>query len=129
MEGNGRYNLYHFKRDFVREVLKKYEEAKEKSVSTFSVFPLRVRKKKWLRGSLRRGAKFERFILTVVDVERAINSLDEPYRTVIKKQYFEGDLKTLMRDLDLKSGRDAFNLIRGAINRFYERLKDFGIYP
>jgi len=118
-------NLFEYKLSVVREVMDKYEVASEaKLTSDLSKGSIvnSVGKKKKLP---KREAKFTKYVIYTVDVERIIDMMEEPYRTIIKKRYYDASLDTVKRDFGLKNKREAYFLVKRAVNKFYDLLENY----
>ncbi|RUM30216.1 MAG: hypothetical protein DSY32_02455 [Aquifex sp.] len=118
-------NLFEYKLSVVRQVMDKYETASEvkftSELSKGSLVNALGRKKKLPK----REAKFTKYVIYTVDVEKIIDMMEEPYRTIIKKRYYDASLDTVKRDFNLKDKREAYFLVKRAINKFYDLLENY----
>jgi len=119
-----RVGLFDYKVIVISEVLDKYDEAKEKrnNISSNRGF---ITVKEGLRNPLRRNAKFEKYVIFIADIDNIIDRLPQPYREVIRKRYFQGDISTFMKDFGIRSKRDANKIIRKSVNIFYDALEKY----
>jgi hypothetical protein len=111
---------YHYKVWVIGEVLDRYEECKNGARLPKSKIYVEV-----VGGEFRknRNAYFEGVVIYAVDLERLIESLESPYREVIKGRYFEADVSTFMKDFGIKSRREARRIITRAVNKFFHELE------
>ncbi len=116
--------LFDYKVIVVSDVLDRYDEAKEKrkNISSNKGF---ITISGDVKNSLFRNAKFEKYVIFITDIDNIIEKLPYPYREVIRKRYFQGDVSTFMRDFGIKSKRDANRIIRKSVNIFYDALEKY----
>ncbi|AAC06700.1 hypothetical protein [Aquifex aeolicus] len=118
-------NLFEYKLSVVRQVMDKYEVAEEakfiSGLSKGSMVNALSRKKKLPN----KEAKFTRYVIYTVDVERIIDMMEEPYRTVIKKRYYDASLDTVKKDFGLQNKREAYFLVKKSVNKFYDLLENY----
>ena len=115
---------YHYKVWIIGEVMDRYEECKNGARLPKSRLFVEVVSREFRK---RRNAYFERIVLYVVDLEKAIESLGSPYREVIEGRYFEGDVTTFMRDFGIRNRREARRIITKAVNKFFHEIERRGL--
>ncbi len=116
--------LFDYKIIVISDVLDRYDEAKErrKNISSNRGF---ITINGDMKNSLFRNAKFERYVIFITDIDNIIEKLPHPYKEVIRKRYFQGDVSTFMKDFGIKSKRDANRIIRKSVNIFYDALEKY----
>ncbi|WP_461832169.1 hypothetical protein [Aquifex sp.] len=118
-------NLFEYKLSVVKDVMDRYYFSKESKntaeLSKGSVVKAPPRRLKLFN----REAKFTKHVIFIVDLENILEKMEEPYRTVIKKRYYEASLDTVKRDFNLKNKREAYHLVKKAINKFYDLLENY----
>ncbi|HIP43272.1 MAG TPA: hypothetical protein EYG91_05165 [Aquifex aeolicus] len=118
-------NLFDYKKSIVSEIIDKYEVAKEKRItielSKGSIVKAPPRKSKLFK----KEARFTKHVIFIVDLENLLDKLEEPYKTVIKKRYFDASLDTVRKDFELSNKREAYYLIRKSVNKFYDLLEKY----
>ena len=118
-------NLSVYKLMVVAEVLDFLEEAKEASKFPSGKFIVKAVKRKKGKDSKVRNAFFELLVDRYVDIEKLINSLEEPYRTIIKERLFLKETDYVKRKLRLSRKREAETYVRRAVNKFYNLLEKY----
>lgn len=111
---------YHYKVWVIGEVLDRYEECKNGARLPKSRLYIEIVSEEFRK---RRNAYFEGIVIYAVDLEKLINSLESPYREVIKERYFEADVTTFMRDFGIKTRKEARKIITRAVNKFFHLLE------
>ncbi|MDQ7038853.1 MAG: hypothetical protein Q9N26_06610 [Aquificota bacterium] len=111
---------YHYKVWVIGEVLDRYEECKNGARLPSSRLYIEIVGEEFRK---KREAYFENVIIYAVDLEKLMDSLESPYREVIKGRYFEADVSTFMKDFGIKSRKEARRIIAGAVNRFFRLLE------
>ena len=118
---------YHYKIWVVGEILDRYENCKNgarKPSSRLLVKPPRI------EGKFRRGAYFEDIVIYAVDIENLISKLESPLDEIIRRRYFEGDIRTFMEDFGIESRKEARKLIVRAVNKFFHQIVKYrGMNP
>ncbi len=118
----GAIGPYHYKVWVIGEVLDRYEECKNgarKPASKIFVKPPEKENK------TRRNAYFESMVIYVVDIENIISRLESPLDEIIRRRYFEGDVRTFMDDFGINSRREARRMIVRAVNKFFHELERY----
>ncbi len=118
----GAIGLYHYKVWVIGEILDKYESCvngARKPKAKLFIRPFED------RGRTDRSAYFENVVIYAVDIENIINSLEPPLNEIIKRRYFEGDIRTFMDDFGIKSRGEARRLIVRAVNKFFHRIEKY----
>ena len=78
-----------------------------------------------MEGKLHRNAYFEDIVIYAVDIENLISKLESPLDEIIRKRYFEGDVRTFMEDFGISSRREARRLVVRAVNKFFHELEKY----
>ena len=119
-----RMGLYDYKVIFISNILEKYDEAKDKRANPVSEkgFISLERNKK---SKLFKNAKFEKYVIFISDIDNIIESMPSPYKDVIRKRYFQGDINTFMRDFNIKNKREANSIIRRSVNIFFDAIERY----
>ncbi len=118
----GAIGPYHYKVWVIGEVLDRYESCKNgarKPNSKLFVKPPEM------EGKLHRNAYFEDIVIYAVDIENLISRLESPLDEIIRKRYFEGDVRTFMEDFGISSRREARRLVVRAVNKFFHELEKY----
>ncbi len=119
-----RVGVFDYKVIVVSDILDRYDEAKNKKVNPVNNKGF-IKIEKSIRKNLFKNAKFEKYVIFIADIDNIIENLPQPYRDVIRKRYFLGDINTFMRDFNIKSKREANKIIRRSINLFYDAIERY----
>lgn len=119
-----RMGLYDYKVIFISNILEKYDEAKDRKANPVGEkgFISLERDKK---SKLFKNAKFEKYVIFISDIDNIIESMPSPYKDVIKKRYFQGDINTFMRDFNIKNKKEANSIIRKSVNIFFDAIERY----
>ncbi len=119
-----RMGLYDYKVIFISNILEKYDEAKDRKANPVGEkgFISLERNKK---SKLFKNAKFEKYVIFISDIDNIIESMPSPYKDVIKKRYFQGDINTFMRDFNIKNKKEANSIIRKSVNIFFDAIERY----
>ncbi len=118
----GAIGPYHYKVWVIGEILDKYESCKNgRRLPRSKIFV----KPPEDEGKLFRDAYFVDVVIYAVDIENIIDSLEYPLNEIIRKRYFEGDVRTFMEDYGIKSKREARRLIVRAVNKFFHEIQKY----
>ncbi len=117
----GAVGPYHYKVWVIGEVLDRYESAKNGARKPKG----RLFVKPNTESKLNRNAYFENIVIYAVDIENIIDRLESPFKEIILKRYFEGDVRTFMEDFGIESRREARKLITRAVNKFFHEVEKY----
>ncbi len=117
----GAIGPYHYKVWVIGEVLDRYENCKNGARKPKGKLFVRANTEE----KLNRNAYFESIVIYAVDVESMIERLEYPLNEVIRKRYFEGDVRTFMEDFGIGSRREARRLIVRAVNKFFSEIERY----
>ncbi len=118
----GAIGPYHYKVWVIGEILDRYESCRNggrKPKGRLFITPSSDEFK------LHRNAYFENIVIYAVDIDNILESLEYPLGEIIRKRYFEGDVKTFMEDFGIGSKREARKLIVRAVNKFYQEVQRY----
>ncbi|NPA42226.1 MAG: hypothetical protein GXO18_08140 [Aquificae bacterium] len=117
----GAIGPYHYKVWVIGDILDKYENCKNgarKPKGKLFVKPDAEEK-------LHRDGYFVNIVIYAVDIENIIERLEYPLNEIIRKRYFEGDVRTFMEDYGIRSKREARKLIVRAVNKFFHEIEKY----
>jgi len=117
----GAVGPYHYKVWVIGDILDRFESCKNgarKPKAKLFVKPNTEKK-------LHRNAYFESIVIYAVDIENIIERLEYPLNEIIRRRYFEGDVRTFMEDFCITSKREASKLIVRAVNKFFHEIERY----
>ena len=126
LSDNGeKFNLSTYKLYVVADVLDSLDELKRAAIRPRSQFLVKALQRKKKSAKRNYNAYFEILVDRYVDIEKLINSLDEPLQIIIRERLFLKEADEVKRRLGLRRKREAEKLVRQAVNKFYHMLEDY----
>ncbi len=120
-----KFNLSTYKLYVVADVLDSLDELKRAAIRPRSQFLVKALQRKKKSAKRNHNAYFEVLVDRYVDIEKLINSLDEPFQVILRERLFLKETDEVKRRLGLRRKREAEKLVRQAVNKFYHMLENY----